>query len=66
MRDGQSYGSKGRQKTCAEMEIAMRMYDIIMKKRNGGELTKQEIEFFVDGYTTNTAQGESGTRPRLR
>ena len=22
-----------------------------MKKRNGGELTKQEIEFFVDGYT---------------
>lgn len=51
MRDGQSYGSKGRQKTCAEMEIAMRMYDIIMKKRNGGELTKLEIEFFVDGYT---------------
>lgn len=29
----------------------MRMYDIIMKKRNGGELTKEEIEFFIDGYT---------------
>lgn len=29
----------------------MRMYDIIMKKRNGGELSKEEIEFFVQGYT---------------
>lgn len=29
----------------------MRMYDIIMKKRNGGELSKEEIDFFVDGYT---------------
>lgn len=29
----------------------MRMYDIIMKKRNGGELSKEEINFFVDGYT---------------
>ncbi len=29
----------------------MRMYDIITNKRNGGELTKEEIEFFVDGYT---------------
>ena len=29
----------------------MRMYDIIMKKRNGRELSKEEIHFFVDGYT---------------
>lgn len=29
----------------------MRMYDIIMKKRNGGELSKEEIEFFIKGYT---------------
>ncbi|MCY6371298.1 pyrimidine-nucleoside phosphorylase [Clostridium ganghwense] len=29
----------------------MRMYDIIMKKRNGEELTTQEINFFVEGYT---------------
>ncbi|MGB5824051.1 MAG: thymidine phosphorylase [Proteocatella sp.] len=32
----------------------MRMYDIIHKKRQGEELTKQEIEFFVNGY----AKGE--------
>lgn len=29
----------------------MRIYDIIMKKRNGGELSKEEIDFFVEGYT---------------
>lgn len=29
----------------------MRMYDIIMKKRNGGELSKEEIDYFVEGYT---------------
>jgi len=27
------------------------MYDIIMKKRNGGELSKEEIDFFIEGYT---------------
>lgn len=29
----------------------MRMYDIIMKKRNGEALTKEEIDFFIKGYT---------------
>ncbi len=29
----------------------MRMYDIIMKKRNNGALSKEEIDFLVEGYT---------------
>ena len=29
----------------------MRMYDIITKKRNGEELTREEIRFFINGYT---------------
>ena len=29
----------------------MRMYDIILKKRKGLELTKEEIDFFVQGFT---------------
>jgi pyrimidine-nucleoside phosphorylase len=28
----------------------MRMYDIISKKRDGGELSTEEIQFFIDGY----------------
>lgn len=28
----------------------MRMYDIIAKKRDGKELSREEIEFFIDGY----------------
>ena len=33
--------------------MAMRMYDIIKKKRDGEELTKEEINFFIKGYTDN-------------
>ncbi|MDL4841217.1 pyrimidine-nucleoside phosphorylase [Aquibacillus rhizosphaerae] len=29
----------------------MRMVDLISKKRNGEELTKQEIDFIIEGYT---------------
>ena len=29
----------------------MRMYDIIKNKRDGGKLSKEEIDFFVKGYT---------------
>ncbi len=29
----------------------MRIYDIILKKRNSNKLTKEEIVFFVNGYT---------------
>lgn len=31
----------------------MRMVDIIQKKRNGYELTKTEIDYFIDGYTND-------------
>lgn len=31
----------------------MRMYDLILKKRNGKELSTEEINFFIDKYTNN-------------
>jgi hypothetical protein len=33
-----------------ELEKTMRAVDIIIKKRDGGELTKEEIEFFIQGF----------------
>ena len=32
----------------------MRMYDLIMKKRNGGELSREELRFFIENYTNGT------------
>lgn len=32
----------------------LRMVDVIEKKRNGGLLTKEEITFFINGYTEGT------------
>lgn len=32
----------------------MRMYDLIMKKRNGSVLSKEEIDFMVKGFTDGT------------
>lgn len=29
----------------------MRLYDIIKKKRDGGKLSKEEIDFVISGYT---------------
>lgn len=34
----------------------MRMYDIIDRKKHGGELSKEEIEYFINGYTDGRVQ----------
>lgn len=32
----------------------MRMYDLIVKKRNGGELSEDEINYFIENYTNGS------------
>lgn len=32
----------------------MRMYDLIVKKRNGGELSEEEINYFIENYTNGS------------
>lgn len=39
----------------------MRMYDIIKKKRNGGKLTREEIAFFIKGYTNGSIPDEQAS-----
>lgn len=41
----------GYQINMGKESFTMRMYDIIINKRNGRELLKEEIEFFINGYT---------------
>ena len=36
----------------------MRMYDIIKKKKEGGKLSREEIDFFVNGYTNGLIPDE--------
>lgn len=36
---------------CGRVGNGMRMYDLIMKKRNGNVLSDEEIDFMVQGYT---------------
>ena len=36
------------------MGVEMRMVDVISKKRDGKELTTEEINFFIEGYTKGT------------
>ena len=45
----------------------MRIYDVIKKKRDGFELTTEEIEFFINGYVEGSIhyrdwQGSDGQR----
>ena len=35
----------------------MRVYDLILKKRNGGELSREELTYLVDGYTAGAIPG---------
>lgn len=41
-------------RSCVLWEFYMRMYDIIRKKRDGGELSTQEINFFIEGYVNGS------------
>ena len=43
----------------------MRMYEIIEKKRDGKELTKSEIEYFVTEYSHDRIPDVRGMRIEL-
>jgi pyrimidine-nucleoside phosphorylase len=49
---GAHYIDSNERNKCFLAEERMRAVDIIIKKRDRGELTRQEIEYFIQGYTS--------------
>ena len=40
----------------------MRMYDLILKKKQGGELSTDEIRYMIEGFTEGSITGLSDVR----
>lgn len=40
----------------------MRMYDLILKKKQGGELSTDEIRYMIEGFTGGKHSGLSDVR----